>query len=79
MPYYSVNPDGASVGYIVPQMSEDDLYAKIMEDLDAATAPGALPEAVAISEVGRVNRYAAYMLRADVVMLKKDESRYGSN
>ena len=78
VPYYSVNPDGASVGYIVPQMSEDDLYAKIMEDLDAATAPGALPEAVAISEVGRVNRYAAYMLRADVVMLKKDESRYGS-
>jgi len=78
VPYYDVNPNGSSVGYIVPQVSEDELYAKIMEDLDAATAPGALPDAVKIAEVGRANRFAAYMLRADVVMLKKDESRYGS-
>ena len=78
VPYYDVNPDGAEVDYIVPQMSADDLYAKIMEDLDAATEPDALPEAVAIAEVGRVNRFAAYMLRAEVVMLQQDQSRYAS-
>lgn len=78
IPYYTVNPNGAEVGYIVPQLTEDEVYEKIMEDLDAATAPGALPKAVAMTEVGRANRYAAYMLRADVVMLKGDESRYAS-
>jgi hypothetical protein len=38
-----VNPNGADVAYIVPQLTEDEVYNKIMEDLDAATAPGALP------------------------------------
>ena len=78
VPFYTVNPDGKEVSYIVPQISEDELYGKIMEDLDWCTEPGRLPDAVAISQVGRVNRFGAYMLRADVVMLKKDESRYAS-
>lgn len=78
VPYYDVNPDGAGVPYIVPQLSEDEIYGKIMEDLDAATAPGVLPEVTMISEVGRATRYAAIMLRAEVVMLKMDESRFGS-
>ena len=78
VPYYTVNPNGADVAYIVPQLTEDEVYNKIMEDLDAATAPGALPETVLTTEVGRANRYAAYMLRAEVVMLKGDESRYAS-
>ena len=78
VPYYTENPNGADVAYIVPQLSEDEVYNKIMEDLDAATAPGALPETVLTTEVGRANRYAAYMLRAEVVMLKGDESRYAS-
>ena len=78
VPYYTVNPNGADVDYIVPQLTEDEIYDKIMEDLDAATAPGALPETVMMTEVGRANRYAAYMLRAEVVMLKGDESRYAS-
>lgn len=78
VPYYSVNPDGASVPYIAAQLSADEIYAKIMDDLDAITQPDALPEAVAISEVGRANRFAAYMLRAEVVMLQGDESRYAS-
>ena len=78
VPYYSVNPDGKDMSYIVPQISEDELYNKIMEDLDWCTEGGRLPEAVTLTQVGRVNRFGAYMLRADVVMLKKDESRYGS-
>ena len=49
-----------------------------MEDLDWCTEPGRLPDAVTISQVGRVNRFGAYMLRADVVMLKGDTSRYES-
>ena len=78
VPYYSVNPDGKQVSYIVPQISEDELYAKIMEDLDWCTSENRLPEAVTLTQVGRANRYAAYMLRADVVMLKKDSARYAS-
>ena len=78
VPFYTVNPDGKEVSYIVPQISEDELYGKIMEDLDWCTAPGRLPDAVTISQVGRVNRFGAYMLRADVVMLKGDTSRYSS-
>ena len=78
VPYYTVNPDGKDVSYIVPQISENELYDKIMEDLDWCTEGGRLPEAVTLTQVGRVNRFGAYMLRADVVMLKKDESRYGS-
>jgi len=78
VPYYDVNPDGKDVSYIVPQISEDELYAKIMDDLDWCTEPGRLPDAVAISQVGRVNRFGAYMLRADVVMLKGDTARYPS-
>ena len=78
VPYYKVNPNGADVDYIVPQLTEDEIYNKIMDDLDAVTQPGALPEAVAMNEVGRANIHTAYMLRAEVVMLKEDASRYGS-
>ena len=78
VPFYTENPDGKDVSYIVPQVSEEELYDKIMEDLDWCTEQNRLPEAVALSQVGRVNRFGAYMLRADVVMLKKDESRYAS-
>lgn len=78
VPYYTVNPNGSTVSYIVPQVTEDEVYAKMMDDLDDITRSGALPETVMLSEVGRANRYAAIMLRADVVMLKGDESRYDS-
>lgn len=78
VPYYSVNPNGKDVGYIVNQIPADQVYAKIIEDLDWCTAENRLPEAVTLTQVGRVNRFAAYMLRADVVMLQKDASRYGS-
>ena len=78
VPYYTVNPNGKDVSYIVPQISADELYGKIMEDLDWCTEGNRLPEAVTISQVGRVNRFGAYMLRADVVMLQGDESRYAS-
>lgn len=78
IPYYTVNPDGNDVSYIVPQMKADEVYKNILADLDFATTPGYLPEAVAVDEVGHFNKFAAYMLRANVVMLAKDQSRYAS-
>ncbi len=78
VPYYSVNPDGKDVSYIVPQVTADELYARIIEDLDWCTAENRLPEAVTLTQVGRVNRFGAYLLRADVVMLQKDQARYES-
>jgi len=78
VPYYDVNPNGKDIPYIVPQYTANEVYDKIIEDLDWATSENRLPEAVTLTQVGRVTRYAAYMLRADVVMLQKDVARYGS-
>lgn len=78
IPYYTVNPDGENNPYIVPQLKADDVYAHIIEDLDFATTPGYLPDAVPVAEVGHFNKYAAYMLRADVVMTQADQTRYAS-
>lgn len=78
IPYYTVNPDGEDISYIVPQKSADEVYRLILEDLDFATTPGYLPEAVAVDEVGRFNKFAAYMLRANVVMLAGDQTQYPS-
>lgn len=78
IPYYTVNPDGDGISYIVPQKKADEVYKLILEDLDFATTPGYLPEAVAVDEVGRFNKFAAYMLRANVVMLACDQTMYPS-
>lgn len=78
IPYYTVNPDGLEIPYLAQQYTADEVYAKIMEDLKFATEGGRLPEAVSIKEVGRFNKAAAYMLRANVVMMAGDESQYSS-
>lgn len=78
IPYYTVNPDGNDIDYIVPQKTAAEVYRLIMEDLDFATTPGFLPEAVTVAEVGRFNKFAAYMLRANVIMLAGDQSKYAS-
>ncbi|MGM9764071.1 MAG: RagB/SusD family nutrient uptake outer membrane protein [Candidatus Cryptobacteroides sp.] len=78
IPYYTENPDGAERPYIIGQKKADDVYAAIMEDLDWVTSENRLPQLVTYTEVGRLTRAAAQMLRADVVMLQGDVSRYAS-
>lgn len=72
IPYFeeplSVNP------YMTVQMTADDVYKEILEDLEVAAAENVLP--MTSYEVGRVNRAAALMLRARVVMYQKDAAKY---
>jgi len=74
VPYYTVNmedPYGRA-----PQYRADDIYTKIMEDLDFALEGNKLPATVPSPELGRITSWAAMMLQARVVMYQNDESRY---
>ncbi|MDD2244208.1 MAG: RagB/SusD family nutrient uptake outer membrane protein [Dysgonamonadaceae bacterium] len=70
--------------YMTKQTSANDLYTQIMEDIDIACTEGWLPmrleknsEEKDIPEsIGRINRAAALMLKARVVLYQKDQSRY---
>ena len=60
----------------VEQISADEVYPKIIEDLDYALGGNRLPESVDITMKGRVTKAVAQMLKAEVVMYQNDESRY---
>lgn len=62
--------------YMTKQLPADSIYNKIMKDVDYACAEGQLPMKTVGSDLGRVSRAAALMLRARVVMYQKDVSRY---
>lgn len=73
IPYFEEPLDAP---YMTKQLTADEVYAKIMADLDIACADGALSMATTGNDLGRVNRAAALMLRARVVMYQKDNSKY---
>lgn len=60
--------------FVAPQLTADQVYEKIMEDIAACEAVGKL--GMRSSELARVNLAALYMLKADVVMYQKDQSKY---
>jgi hypothetical protein len=62
--------------YVAPQYTADQVYAEIIEDLDAAIATEDFPLAATGANAGRMNKAAAMMTKARVVMYQKDESRY---
>jgi hypothetical protein len=63
--------------YMTAQLTADEVYAQIMEDIDFACTEGKLPmKATETTYLGRVTRAAALMLKARVVMYQKDQSRY---
>ena len=72
IPYFeeplSVDP------YMTRQMTADEVYAEILEDLEVATKDGALPMKSAV--LGHANHAAALMLRARVILYQKDQARY---
>lgn len=68
--------------YMARQYSADEVYAEIMEDLDFALGKNddgnaRLPMSVDQNDWGRVNKAAAIMLKARVVMYQQDTQRYG--
>ena len=75
VPYYSVNP--STPPFLIPQMPADELYAKIIEDLNFALDGDKLPATVtANKEIGRITKATAQMLKANVEMYQKDETKY---
>ncbi len=67
--------------YMARQYSANEIYAEIMEDLDFALGKDEdgndrLPMSVSQDDLGRVNKAAAIMLKARVVLYQKDASRY---
>jgi ABC-type arginine transport system ATPase subunit len=62
--------------YMTRQYTADEVYAEIMEDIDVATTDGWLDMNSTGSDLGRVNKATALMLKARVVMYQKDQSRY---
>ncbi|MBK5719672.1 RagB/SusD family nutrient uptake outer membrane protein [Dysgonomonas sp. Marseille-P4677] len=62
--------------HMAKQLTADQVYEKIMADIDFACAEDRLPMNMVGANVGRVSKAAALMLKARVVLYQKDESRY---
>jgi len=62
--------------YMTTQTSANELYTQIMEDIDIACTEGWLEMTTTGEKTGRINRAAALMLKARVVLYQKDQTRY---
>lgn len=74
IPYYDVN---LTAPYLAEQLPADQIYEKIIADLDNVISMNVLPMRETSENYGRVTKAMAYMLYAEVVMYQNDESRYG--
>ncbi len=74
VPYYDQN---LSAPYIAEQLSADEVYGKIIADLENVIALNAFPMRETPANYGRITKAMVYMLYAELVMYQKDEARYG--
>lgn len=74
IPYYDVN---LTAPYLAEQLPADQVYEKIIADLDNVISMDVLPMRETSENYGRITKAMAYMLYAEVVMYQNDESRYG--
>ena len=63
--------------YISEQFTADEVYAKVIEELEAVIATGQLKDDYPADQKGHVTRPLAYMIYAEMVMIQNDSSRYG--
>ena len=76
IPFFT-EPLTPATNYMTRQLSPDEVYAQIISDVNVACEDGVLPMYNNNGEnAGRVNRAAALMLKARVVMYQKDSSKY---
>lgn len=75
IPYYT-NVLGATDR--VEQLGHDEVYARLIGDLESAIALNVLPMKQEESEYGRATQAMAYMLYAELVMYQNDESRFST-
>jgi len=75
IPYYDKNPD--EMPYLVDQISADEVYKHIVEDLDIVIQSAGLPDKIEdVLKKGRVTKDAARMLKAQTVMYQNDATKY---
>ena len=72
IPYYETNLGG---DFTCEQFPADEVYAKIMADLEGAIALNALPMKWTGEDLGRVSKAMAYMLYAEMAMYQNDTER----
>lgn len=73
VPYFEQN---LTEPYIAPQISADELYGKMIADVEAAIALNALDFRASDAEAGRITTAMAYMLYTEIVMYQRDTQRY---
>jgi len=64
--------------YMAKQYTADEIYAKIITDVDFAIDGDKLPLIATAANAGRVTKAAAQMLKARVVMYQKDQTKYAA-
>lgn len=74
VPFYLEN---LSAPYTAPQLTADEIYNRLMPELEDIIAQNKLPMRWPNSEAGRVSQAFAYMLYAEMVMYQNDQERYG--
>lgn len=73
IPYYEEN---LTAPYLAEQFKADEVYNKMMTDLEGAIALDAFPMKETNNNYGRITKAMVYMLYAEIVMYQNDESRY---
>ena len=73
VPFYLEN---LSLPYTAPQISADEIYNKLLPELEDIIASNVLPMRWPANESGRVSQAFAYMLYAEMVMYQNDSARY---
>ena len=73
VPFYLEN---LSVPYTAPQISADEIYARLLPELEEIIASKVLPMRWGDADAGRVSQAMAYMLYAEMVMYQNDAARY---
>lgn len=75
IPFYEENL--TSLPYLTAQLSVDQVYEKVIVDLESVLDSEVLPMKQPDEWAGRMTQAAASMIYADYVMYQKDQSRYG--
>ena len=73
VPFYLEN---LSMPYTAPQLTADEIYDRLLPELEEIIASKVLPLRWEASEAGRVSQAMAYMLYAEMVMYQNDTARY---
>ena len=73
IPFYLEN---LTAPYTAPQLKADEVYGKLIEELEKVIESKALPMRWDDANCGRVSQAMCYMMYAEMVMYQNDEARY---